>query len=221
MAKKKNAKQPIVPKRKERMKQARGWLNAYKGEDVVAAYRKKFRVDVFCAIRELQEIGHKFEDGYAASALRTEQARIQRIQREKEKKQTGEVFNDWQDDNFFFIAGYTSGGAPYGVQWWEMGLEPWESIDGDDNGDSDEDDYAISYRHYEFLNRREKESVDNRLRDDFSKYVGQYRRLPSRNKQKQLIEQVFETSGGEPILYDKGFKAVYRKLVRKRENKFI
>ena len=28
--------------------------------------------------------------------------------------------------DFFFIAGYTSGGAPYGVTWEEMGLKPWE-----------------------------------------------------------------------------------------------
>ncbi len=31
-----------------------------------------------------------------------------------------------QDDRFFYIVGYTSGGAPYGVTWEEMGLEPWE-----------------------------------------------------------------------------------------------
>lgn len=34
-----------------------------------------------------------------------------------------------QDDRFFFIAGYTSGGAPYGVTWEEMGMEPWQSMD--------------------------------------------------------------------------------------------
>ena len=34
-----------------------------------------------------------------------------------------------QDDTFFFIAGYTSGGAPYGVTWEEMGLESWEEIE--------------------------------------------------------------------------------------------
>ena len=34
-----------------------------------------------------------------------------------------------QDDTFFFIAGYTSGVAPYGVTWAEMGLEPWEEIE--------------------------------------------------------------------------------------------
>ena len=26
---------------------------------------------------------------------------------------------DWQDGNFFFIAGYTFGGAPYGITWEE------------------------------------------------------------------------------------------------------
>ena len=34
-----------------------------------------------------------------------------------------------QDDTFFFIAGYTYGGAPYGVTWEQMGLEPWEEIE--------------------------------------------------------------------------------------------
>ena len=34
-----------------------------------------------------------------------------------------------QDDTFFFVAGYTSGGAPYGVTWEQMGLEPWEEIE--------------------------------------------------------------------------------------------
>ena len=40
-----------------------------------------------------------------------------------------------QDGRFFYIAGYTSGGAPYGVTWEEMGLEPWQSLD-DLDGDS-------------------------------------------------------------------------------------
>lgn len=34
-----------------------------------------------------------------------------------------------QDDTFFFIAGYTSGGVPYGLAWEEMGLEPWEKME--------------------------------------------------------------------------------------------
>ena len=34
-----------------------------------------------------------------------------------------------QDDRFFFIAGYTSGGAPYGITWEEMGLKPWDDLE--------------------------------------------------------------------------------------------
>ena len=37
--------------------------------------------------------------------------------------------NTCQDDTFFYIAGYTSGGAPYGVTWEEMGLEPWQALE--------------------------------------------------------------------------------------------
>lgn len=44
----------------------------------------------------------------------------------KKKKREPAATESWQDDRFFFIAGYTSGGAPYGVTWEEMGLEPWE-----------------------------------------------------------------------------------------------
>ena len=34
-----------------------------------------------------------------------------------------------QDDRFFFIAGYTSGDAPYGITLEEMGLKPWDDLD--------------------------------------------------------------------------------------------
>ena len=34
-----------------------------------------------------------------------------------------------QDDRFFCIAGYTSGGAPYGVTWEKMGFKPWEDLE--------------------------------------------------------------------------------------------
>ena len=37
--------------------------------------------------------------------------------------------NTSQDDTFFYIAGYTSGGAPYGVTWEEMRLEPWQALE--------------------------------------------------------------------------------------------
>lgn len=47
--------------------------------------------------------------------------------RKKQKRKLSEP-ECWQDDRFFFIAGYTSGGAPYGVTWEEMGLELWDEL---------------------------------------------------------------------------------------------
>ncbi len=46
----------------------------------------------------------------------------------KKKKRGPAAMESRQDDQFFFIAGYTSGGAPYGVTWEEMWLEPWEDL---------------------------------------------------------------------------------------------
>jgi RimJ/RimL family protein N-acetyltransferase len=151
--------------------------------------------------------------------LRAEAARINQIHKKNEAKQETERYNEFQDDNFFFIAGHTSGGAPYGVQWWEMGLEPWEDINGNVDGDGDE--ILFEYRHYDFLKKREKDSIDSRLREDFSKYVSKNRRLPSKGKRQQMIEKVFETCPGGALIYDKDFNSIYGKLVRKRENKFI
>lgn len=54
----------------------------------------------------------------------------------KRKKQTDpELALLEQDENFYFIAGYTSGGAPYGITWEEAAEHGL--LDENDN-DSDE-----------------------------------------------------------------------------------
>jgi hypothetical protein len=45
----------------------------------------------------------------------------------KKQKEFEERFSD-SDDTFYYIAGYTPGGAPYGVTWEEMGIEPHSSM---------------------------------------------------------------------------------------------
>jgi RimJ/RimL family protein N-acetyltransferase len=132
--------------------------------------------------------------------------------KKKHKKKTPKETIDWQDDRFYFIAGYTSGGAPYGVTWEEMGFEPYER-------EIDED--VVSCRHYDALNERDKEFLNNILREDFTKYVSQYRRLPGKVARKTLIEKAFENCPGGPLLYTKDFNTAYRKIVRKRENRLI
>lgn len=60
--------------------------------------------------------------------------------RKAKRQPQPEPFADFQDENFFFIAGYTPGGAPYGITWEE---ERWlEAAEGLDSLDIDDDDDA-------------------------------------------------------------------------------
>ncbi len=61
-----------------------------------------------------------------AEMLRLEQKRQEK--REQTLLEYLEQYPD-SDDLFYYIAGYTSGGAPYGVTWEEMGLSLWEFPD--------------------------------------------------------------------------------------------
>lgn len=119
-----------------RLERAKKWLETYSGENVLKDYRKKFATDRMQTLQELQLLGITFTEEQIAKEKRAVEARRQqelakkrkRKLRRQEKKSSYPAHSD-QDDQFFFIAGYTSGGAPYGVTWEEMGLNPWESIE--------------------------------------------------------------------------------------------
>lgn len=120
-----------------RLERAKKWLETYSGENVLKDYRKKFATDRMQTLQELQLLGLTFTEEQIAKEKRAVEARRQqelakkrkRKLRRQEKKHPYPAHPD-QDDHFFFIAGYTSGGAPYGVTWEEMGLKPWEPLDG-------------------------------------------------------------------------------------------
>lgn len=129
----KQKKKQTRPERREaRLKKARAWVPTYAGGHLVRAYRKKFGVDPACALRDLGEIGaippEKLKVMQRAEQLRQEAAR-----RKREERKQQAIYDRYpdSDDTFFFIAGYTPGGAPYGVTWEEMGMEPWGGLDGD------------------------------------------------------------------------------------------
>ncbi len=120
-----------------RLEKAKKWLDDYAGSNVLKDYRKKFALDRMQALRELQMLGLTFTEEQIAKEKQAVQARIQQEQAKKARRRAKRkaakegvpLFHPDQDDHFFYIAGYTSGGAPYGVTWEEMGLSPWESID--------------------------------------------------------------------------------------------
>lgn len=111
---------------------ARQWFSAYTGtgKRIVHAYRKKIKVDVTTALNDLGEIGALTPE-QVAMKRQAEAIRLEHLRREKEQKALQDFYDRFpnSNDQFFFIAGYTSGGAPYGVTWEEMGLAPWEMPD--------------------------------------------------------------------------------------------
>lgn len=119
-------------RREVRLCKARQWILTYQGKHIVRAYRKRFRVDNTCALRDLGEIGALSPEQLAAKQ-EAERIRLAQKRQEREEKERQAIFDRYpdSDDRFFFIAGYTSGGAPYGVTWEEMGLDPWEPLDGE------------------------------------------------------------------------------------------
>lgn len=114
-------------KREQRLQAAKQWLPKYDGKHIVKGYRKHFGVDIMCAITELQMLDYEFTPEYIECVKKTIEA--ERINRQEKKEQKKlERFED-SDDTFYCIAGYTSGGAPYGITWEEMGLEPYSDVD--------------------------------------------------------------------------------------------
>ena len=126
----KKQKQPKTEQREARLRKARQWALTYEGSHIVRAYRKRFKVDYSCALNDLEAIGALGPEKLA-TMRQAEQIRLDQRRREQEAK-AAQAFHDRypdSDDTFFYIAGYTSGGAPYGVTWAEMGLAPWQDPD--------------------------------------------------------------------------------------------
>jgi hypothetical protein len=115
--------------RRTRLKVAREWLPSFKGKNVVKGYAKKFGVDLGCALKDLQLLRVPLDPAYVERLRRRLQRRIDR-RRPKEVSDIPEGYGvDW-DDNFSLIAGFTSGGAPYGTTWEEV--SEGEAVDTDE-----------------------------------------------------------------------------------------
>lgn len=112
-----------------RLRKARQWALTYNGTPkyMTKHYRKRFHVDLTTALRDLQEIGVEFTQEYLDAVKRSEEERIRqkRLAKEKKAQQERDFLYEDSDDVFAFIAGYTDGGAPYGITWDELGLEPY------------------------------------------------------------------------------------------------
>ena len=80
---------------------------------------------------ELKMLGVDFDRDYVERATAAEMIRREQLAENKREREEQEWIAKHADqsDQFFYIAGYTSGGSPYGVTWEEMGLKPWEELE--------------------------------------------------------------------------------------------
>lgn len=130
---KKNKKSSKTQRKEIRLQKARQWILTYNGtpKHMARNYRKRFHVDIITAVSDLQAVGVEFTQEYLDAVKRSEEERIRQKRLKKEQKLMEEnalLYED-SDDIFAFIAGYTSGGVPYGTTWEELGLEPYASYE--------------------------------------------------------------------------------------------
>jgi hypothetical protein len=126
MAKKK--KLTKAERKEARLRKGKQWLLTYTGlpKKMNKHYRERFHVDAVTATKDLQELGVNYTQEQLDQIKRAEEQRLRqrRMEREaKERERLAELYEDC-DDRFAFIAGYTDGGAPFGVMWEEVGIDP-------------------------------------------------------------------------------------------------
>ncbi|MEN1969066.1 hypothetical protein WMZ97_13450 [Lentibacillus sp. N15] len=68
-------------------------------------------------------LGYTFSEAYKQQLKDNEVQKQREAEKRKERRkqeQMAEEWDDFSDETFAFITGYTSGGAPFGVTWEEM-----------------------------------------------------------------------------------------------------
>lgn len=147
MAKKKKG----SARRKARLESGKKWVETYKGKDILKDYSKHYRVKILRAIEEVPLLGIKLDSGYLKKVKEERrenikkqrenkklQIRVNKARKEREDKLKSQFYEDfYSDETFSFIAGYTSGGVPYGIRWDEKELY----YSSENVGCPDEDDY--------------------------------------------------------------------------------
>jgi len=101
--------------KKGRFDSAKDWITKYNGQNLISGYAKWFGVDKICAINELKTLGVIIPEHLENQIIESHKRKIEQRKTAKEKTGVFDLVVNDSDDNFAFIAGYTSGGYPYGL----------------------------------------------------------------------------------------------------------
>lgn len=124
--KKTHQKKTIVKTMKREMRLQNGalWVRNYSGRHVIRDYKKAFGLDLSATLFDLYKLAVLSDATY--KQMQNAEGKRLHAKKDKSKKPAVDIWDN-SDDYFFFIAGYTSGGAAYGVTWEEVGLEAYET----------------------------------------------------------------------------------------------
>ncbi len=112
-------------KKDARLQSAKSWISKYTGKNIAKGYMKRYAVDELRALLDLRELGMLISDERIIEARKKIENKVIQRRKIKEKKKREELeglYSD-SDETFYYIAGYTSGGFPYGITWDEIGEE--------------------------------------------------------------------------------------------------
>jgi len=112
-------------KRESRLQAAKHWLPKYEGKHIVKGYSKHFGVNKLCAALELRLLGYEISEHYIDN-LKADEVRRQKINARRKKTKAlnlQDTIDEYSDDTYYFIVGYTSNGVPYGITWAEIEYE--------------------------------------------------------------------------------------------------
>lgn len=118
----------------KRLIRTKEWLKTVKpglsNIELVRLYKKAFSLVKFVAVDDLKKLGFKFDSDYYDELKKNYEIKKER-KRQKKKQKEIEIDDDIieYDDGYFYIVGYTSGGAPYGC-----------FVKNDENENESEDD---------------------------------------------------------------------------------
>lgn len=106
-----------TPHRYKRLKSAAEWVKTYSGKRIVQAYAKRYGVDKLCAVKELRLTGTVISEEYENQLRQSIEVlkRQRQLSKDKKRQELNSTSEFDSDENFAFIAGYTSGGFPFGI----------------------------------------------------------------------------------------------------------
>ena len=133
-------------KRSARLQSAKHWLSKYAGKNPIRGYCRHFGVSLICAALELRMLGYNISNECIEQYKKEEEAKHRKALLAKQERIKKEQADNLVESNewFSYIAGYTSGGFAFGVEWEDL-WEGYDDLKQADTEDKNEADFELPF----------------------------------------------------------------------------